>query len=1103
MENHLTEQQLLEYQFKLDSDSQSREAAEHLELCEQCRAELEKLQKKFAALDLLRDDVKVSEDLIARTTQQATQPTRTKIVPLYRKTWARAIAAVILIGALALLTQVGRLDESSRQVVEGPQQTEEKMMAADKEEPSRLSADEKGVGRDRQMLAAAPGSKTADEVSSLVKAEATEEDSASIEVEAFAAMEISEKPPFAPASAIELVTLPRRENVQLTIYNSSGTTSVMSNNRSIVSRSSRALRGYRSGATDFYDYSEYVRVDNRYDGLKRTIQEAIEPDSWFELSDEGEGTIYIYGDKLVVYQTPEIHRKIEELLCDMKSISGVRARSQSPILIDRLNTNLAAYRHLESIVDLSDLTPETSFSDAIDAIRNSLLFPLNIAVLWNDLLDNANIRRDTPINIDGLSGIRLGTGLENLLQAFSVPDFELGYVVDCGVITIGTKESLPNNMETRVYDITGLGGSSNESGISKSRRADERSGDLVMLIQETIEPDSWFDISGAGEGTISVNNNERLVIRQTPQIHQQVERLLQVILDQTRSEFSKAIDKSESDLAVYEQLDQFVDLSGLKLETTFSEAIDIMKNSVSPPLNVVVLWQDLLDNANIKRDTQINMDGLSRVRLETGLDILLHSLSTIDFELGYVVKDGVVTIGTVEALPGNLETRVYDISGSNVIADAGRDSSEMAVEPREVGRDVTPPRPVMIPNSLTLVRERRNLTMKKGWNWLQFMWANTLIDPTSLSLEPLAQADKIEIQQLVFPARLRELGRWLVRSEVSGQVPFEITYLTSGLSWRAFYTGTLSQDEKTMRLDGYVRVANSSGEDYENAQTRMVVGKVHLLDQIAELASRQYPYGRPGIERLSGSGPVSDLLLMPLDLSSLEGGMGGGMMGGMEMRPKEIVKEGLSEYFLYTIEGTETIPDKWAKRLLSFEAENIEVDSLYKYDEQRWGDQTIRFVSFANDEEHNLGDTPIPNGDVKIYGRTDSEGHLSYVGGTNIKYIPVNEEIELNLGPARLVKVEPKLMDFKTDNYMFDDRGNVSGWDEIRTWRMEITNTRTLPVKIEITRGFDTAYWTLQSQIEFVKHDATHVRFELDVEQGKKEVLEYTVTTRHGSREDL
>jgi hypothetical protein len=99
---------------------------------------------------------------------------------------------------------------------------------------------------------------------------------------------------------------------------------------------------------------------------------------------------------------------------------------------------------------------------------------------------------------------------------------------------------------------------------------------------------------------------------------------------------------------------------------------------------------------------------------------------------------------------------------------------------------------------LTLIRERRNLTLKKGWNWLQFMWANTLIDPTSLHLEPLESKGQIDIQQLVFPARPRELGRWLIRSEVSGQVPFEITYFTSGLSWRAFYMGTLSADELKM-----------------------------------------------------------------------------------------------------------------------------------------------------------------------------------------------------------------------------------------------------------------------------------------------------------------
>jgi hypothetical protein len=406
---------------------------------------------------------------------------------------------------------------------------------------------------------------------------------------------------------------------------------------------------------------------------------------------------------------------------------------------------------------------------------------------------------------------------------------------------------------------------------------------------------------------------------------------------------------------------------------------------------------------------------------------------------------------------------------------------------------------------LTLVREKRNLVLKRGWNWLQFMWANTLIDPTSLSLEPLEQKGQIDIQALVFPARLRQIGRWLIRSEFSGQVPFEITYLTSGLSWRAFYMGTLSEDEKSMQMKGYVRVSNNSGEDYENAQTRLIVGQVHMLDEIAELARRQYPYGSPlpiiegqksnvlffDKEEENRLGKVPMLAEMP-------------MVGAWYKIPerKEIIKEGLSEYFLYTIEGTETIENQWSKRLLSFEADDIEVESLYKYDESRYGNQTIRFVKFTNDEEHNLGETPIPDGNVKIYGVTSQQGYLSYVGGTNVKYIPVNEEVELNLGPARLVEVKPTLMDLKTDNYIFDPNNNIIGWDEIRTWKIEIINTRTLPVSIEITRDFGTNFWTMQSETPYEEHDVTRIRFNLGIEPRAKREIEYTVTTYHGTQQD-
>jgi hypothetical protein len=404
---------------------------------------------------------------------------------------------------------------------------------------------------------------------------------------------------------------------------------------------------------------------------------------------------------------------------------------------------------------------------------------------------------------------------------------------------------------------------------------------------------------------------------------------------------------------------------------------------------------------------------------------------------------------------------------------------------------------------LTLVRERRNLTLKRGWNWLQFMCADgALIDPTSLSLEPLEHKDGVQVQQLVFPPRLRKLGRWLIHSEIGGPVPFELTYFTSGLSWRAFYMGTLSQDERKMSLESYVRISNNSGENYENAQTRLILGRFHLLDQIAYLACREHAYDRPegpvkGVTGLEGE--AKDLMRM-LDRSGANA-----LFAPPVITPKQIVKEGLSEYFLYTIEGTETIPNEWGKRLLSFEIDEVPVTSLYKYDEERWGTETIRFLSFANDEKHKLGQTPLPDGTVRIYGRAGEQGHLSYVGVMDVKYIPVNEEVELNLGPARLVAVKPILIDYKAENHTFDNQGNISGWDEVRTWRIEIANTRPLPVDLEVTRDFGTPYWTLKladAAVTYEKYDATHARFKLTIEPRSKRVFEYTVTTYHGVRQE-
>ena len=311
--------------------------------------------------------------------------------------------------------------------------------------------------------------------------------------------------------------------------------------------------------------------------------------------------------------------------------------------------------------------------------------------------------------------------------------------------------------------------------------------------------------------------------------------------------------------------------------------------------------------------------------------------------------------------------------------------------------------------------------------------------------------------------------------------------------------GTLTEDEKTMRLKGYVRVTNNSGEDYENAQARLIVGKIHILDQIADLARRQFPYGRPGVpvptEKFEKLREEAQYLRTRAWVDAAY----------LARRPKEIKKEGLSEYFLYTIEGTETIPTGWSKRLLSFDVDEVPVINLYKYEQERYGNSVMRFLSFKNDKEHKLGDTPIPGGMLKVYRNVDEQEHLGYVGQSNFKYIPVDEDVELNIGPVADVVVEPTLMDFQTKNYRFDRRGNISGWDEIRKFKIEVRNTRELGVKVEIQRNFNTPYWKLEKSGEFdklEKVDLDTVKFTLVLEPRSKKKFEYVLTTYHGVRRE-
>ncbi len=391
---------------------------------------------------------------------------------------------------------------------------------------------------------------------------------------------------------------------------------------------------------------------------------------------------------------------------------------------------------------------------------------------------------------------------------------------------------------------------------------------------------------------------------------------------------------------------------------------------------------------------------------------------------------------------------------------------------------------------LTLVKDERILTLKKGENSLQFSWANTLIDPTSLELLPKQEINQINISQLIFPPRVNEIGIWKIESKISKKVPFEISYFTSGISWEAFYIGTVSNDEKSMELKGYVKVINRSGEDYENASIRLVVGRINLLDQIKILAQRFPPYGKPGyIPPVPVEREKVDMLKAARIVLT-------------EAKEKEIIKEGISEYFLYTIEGTENLPDKWSKRLLTFSQKDIPIEFFYKYEEGKYGEKVRRFIKFANNQNHKLGKEPLPDGLIKIFKVANNEGNLSYIGSDKTKYIPIGEKVELDLGESKELKVEVKLIETKTKNYMFNKDGNISGWEEEKIYKIKVINYKNLPVKVEIKRNFPHQYWKIEpdKNIQSEKYDLTSVKFLLNLSPLETKEFTYKLTLFEGDR---
>ncbi len=173
----------------------------------------------------------------------------------------------------------------------------------------------------------------------------------------------------------------------------------------------------------------------------------------------------------------------------------------------------------------------------------------------------------------------------------------------------------------------------------------------------------------------------------------------------------------------------------------------------------------------------------------------------------------------------------------------------------------------------------------------------------------------------------------------------------------------------------------------------------------------------------------------------------------------------------------------------------------------------------------NLGLSPLPNGTVRLFSEYRNKD-LAYVGGTETKYVPIGDRVEVNVGPDKDITICRRLKDQKIGNVVarqykrrLDDRFvlnyDLVDYDETLFYEEELVSGKPVPAKIEVERQFDSNVvlwgsegepkgWTSNEPGAYVdlhtvggrveRVDRQHVKYFMDLKPGKRQVVSYSVT---------
>ncbi len=218
---------------------------------------------------------------------------------------------------------------------------------------------------------------------------------------------------------------------------------------------------------------------------------------WKDVDGNGNGTIAVIGDSVVVRQTFHHQRRIARALAAIEQQAPMTALDTCT---GRKRLLQSLLRHPSEVVFL-----ETPLTVALHYLSDKHAIPILIDIV---ALEGEGIARDTPVTLT-LAKPRLGPLLDLLLD-----ELGLTYQLRDGVIRVTTVNAAANDMAWIVYNVHDLA----DTGESLD--------ELSQAIQSTTSG-PWQNVNGEGGDLVWLEVGGCLLVKQTDKVQGEIQTLIE------------------------------------------------------------------------------------------------------------------------------------------------------------------------------------------------------------------------------------------------------------------------------------------------------------------------------------------------------------------------------------------------------------------------------------------------------------------------------------------------------------------------------------------------------------------------------------------------